>query len=294
MPNARRKQHAESESSEQRVGPRPAWSGTLSFGLVSIPVGLYSATHAAGPRAHLFSEDGSPLKRHYYCPKDDRDLADDELVRGFELPDKPDHYIEVEDEELAALAPKKSREIALHAFCERSALHESLFERGYVLSPTEAGAKAYKLLAAAMQRAQRAGIATFVLRERAYIVAILSDGGLLLAQTLRFADELRAPKAVGLPKLEEPPKAQVSRMARALLEKQRGRFDPYKLIDPAHEKLEKLLASKKKRGEVRSAPEAAPEQAEAQGNAEVLDLMALLKNSLQQSKEPKPRKRARA
>jgi DNA end-binding protein Ku len=290
MPSAHKRHH--SAEGEGHTGPRPAWSGTLSFGLVSIPVALHPATHAAGPRAHMFAEDGSALHRHYYCPRDDRDLESSELVRGFELPDKPDHYVEVLDEELAALAPKKSREIALHAFCERAALHESLFERAYVLSPTEVGAKAYKLLAEAMQRADRAGIATFVLRERAYIVAILAQGGLLLAETLRFADELRSPADVGLPKREAPSKALVSRMSRVLLEKQRGRFDPQKLVDPAHKKLEQLLAAKKKRGEVVSAPEAEPETGE-QASAEVVDLMALLKDSLQQSKSPPARKRAR-
>lgn len=292
MPSAHKRQRS-AEREEQRTGPRPTWSGSLSFGLVSIPVALHSTTHAAGPRAHMFSEDGSALHRHYYCPADDRDLEASELVRGFELPDKPDHYIEVQDDELAALAPKKSREIALHAFCARTDLHESLFERGYVLSPAEAGAKAYKLLAEAMQRADRAGIATFVLRERAYIVAILAQRGLLLAETLRFADELRTPADVGLPKRSAPAKTQVSQMARLLLEKQRGRFDPQSLVDPAHKKLQQLLAAKKKRGEVLQAVEAGPEAAE-QGGAEVLDLMALLKQSLQQPSATRgTRKRAK-
>jgi len=263
----------------ENTGPRPTWSGTLSFGLVSIPVSLFSASRSAGPRSHLFTEDGSRITRHYYCPKDDRDLEDDELVRGFELPGKKDKYIEVDDDELRALAPKKSREIALHAFTERSALHESLFERGYVLTPSEGGVKAYRLLAEAMQRADRAGIASFVLRERAYIVAIVAQGGLLLGQTLRFADELRTPKDVGLPEREEPSKALVSKLSRSLLEKQRGRFDPFSLVDPAHRKLEQLIASKVKQGKVLEAPEPSAEPA-AQSGAEVVDLMELLRSSL--------------
>ena len=208
--------------------------------------------------------------------------------------DKNVHFnlLHVKDEELAALAPKKSREIALQSFCARTDLHEALFERGYVLVPAEAGTKAYKLLSEAMQRADRAGIATFVLRERAYIVAILAHNGVLLAETLRFADELRAPKGVGLPKREAPAKSEVSRMARALLEKQRGRFDVHKLVDPAHAKLEQLLAAKKKRGEVVEAADVTPEAA-SQG-AEVVDLMPMLKSSLQQQhKSTSSRRQAR-
>jgi DNA end-binding protein Ku len=133
-----------------------------------------------------------------------------------------------------------------------------------------------------MAARRRAGIATFVLREREYIIAIVSDGRLLLGQTLRFAAEVRTADDIALPEPEQVSKTLVAKWSRALDQKKHGRFDARALRDPAEERLAKLLEQKRSKGEVVEAPaESAPEPAAESG--ETLDLMRLLKQSLHQS-----------
>jgi DNA end-binding protein Ku len=273
-------------SEHESPGPRAIWSGQLSFALVSIPIELYAAARPPALRGHLYAG-GARVSRHYYCPEEDRDLTPDELVRGFELPDG--RYVVVEDEELAALAPKKSREIELREFTPQSALHPALFEHAYVLAPARNNTanKAYRLLAHVMHRKERAGIATFVLREHEYILAIVSDGRFLLGQTLRFADELRSPKEVALPEPRDVPKQVATQYARALAGLARTRFNPKSLIDPGTQQLTKLLEQKRKRGQV--AP--VHEREAAAESGEVMDLMRMLKESLRgQGDKPKARR----
>lgn len=279
MPKASSHKRRHKEPAEQRTGPRPTWSGMLSFGLVTIPVELYSAARPPALRGHMFDAGGVRLQRRYYCPEDDKDLDSDALVRGFELPDG--RYIVVEDEELEALAPKKSREIDLRSFTDRSALHPALFEHAYVIAPggERSATKAYRLLAHVMHEKQRAGIATFVMREREYIIAIISDGRLLLGQTLRFADELRSPEDVGLPKPETVPKNVVATYTRALGAARKKRFDPEALVDPGTKKLAALLESKRKQHEVAPMREIEADKSVAD-SGEVVDLMRMLKESL--------------
>jgi DNA end-binding protein Ku len=263
-------------------GPRSTWRGSLSFGLVSIPVELIPATRPAAHRAHMLDGEGKQLTRHYYCPKDGKELAPEDIVRGHELPDG--RYVVVEDSELEALAPKKSREIDVQLFVERSALHPSLFERAYLLAPAKEENKAYRLLVEVMHRKARVGIATFVLHEREYIIAIFSDGAWLQGETLRFVDELRSVDELGLPK-SSAPKALATKYANALAHKRVKHFDPKLLIAPGQHKLAALIETKRKQGKV-LANVAAP--AEGSEPESALDLMRQLKRSLQSSSSTKP------
>jgi DNA end-binding protein Ku len=285
VPKPHRYAHPKRSDGEQTPqGPRPTWRGHLSFGLVTIPVELYPASRPASLRAHSVTEDGVRLARKYYCPNDEQALEAEDLVRGYEV--AKDEYVVVDDAELEALAPKKSREIELRLFTDRDGLHPALFENPYVLAPArdKTAGKAYRLLAHVMHEKARAGIATFVLHEREYIIAIVSDGELLLGETLRFADELRSSADVDLPAAQKPQAALVSKFTRALEAKAKGHFDPKKLIDPAHENLAKLLEAKRRKGEVLKPPtdSAAAESTAAAEGGEVIDLMRLLKQSLQQ------------
>jgi DNA end-binding protein Ku len=275
--NGAQRSHAHTASEPARSGPRPTWSGSLSFGLVTIPVELHAATRSRRRRARMLDEHGQPLQRRYYCPEDGETLDDSEIARGYELP--KGKYVLVEDDELEALEPKKSREIDLRLFTDQQTLDPVAFEHAYVLIPASEGNKAYRLLTQVMHRTQRAGIATFVMREREYIIAIVSDGRCLLAQTLRFADELRPVDELGLPKAGAAPKPLLARIERALASKQARHIDAKKLIDPAHAQLEKLIETKRKRGDVVAAP-AAEAPADEHAGAEVIDLMQLLKGSL--------------
>jgi DNA end-binding protein Ku len=273
------------ESKAAPAGARPTWSGSLSFGLVTIPVELYSAIRPRQRRARMLDEEGAVLSRRFYCPTDGKELDDSEIVRGYELPNGK--YALVDDEELEALEPKKSREIDLRLFTDRRKLDPVLFERAYLLIPASEGNKAYRLLTEVMHRTERAGIATFVMREREYIIAIVSDGRCLLGETLRFADELRPLDELDLPTAGKGPKPMSSRIERALATKRAKRIDAKKLVDPAHARLEKLIETKRRRGETIAARAAEPEPLAAEsGGAEVIDLMQLLKSSLRNRAKP--------
>src|SRR5205807_5773804 len=150
---------------------------------------------------------GEPLSRKYYSQKTGRDLDDEDMVRGYEI-DK-DKYVVVTDEELERLAPEQSRDIDLRRFVELQSIPPLFFDRSYFLAPSEGSEKAYKLLAETMKKEDLAGIATFVMRGKEYLVSIFPENGILRAETMRFKDELRAPKEVGLPDMKKVPAATV-------------------------------------------------------------------------------------
>ena len=183
---------------EEQAGPRPFWSGTLTFGLVSVPVNLFPANKSSRAPLRMLSPDGEPLSRKYYSEKTEQDLDPDEMVRGYEI-DKG-KYVVITDEELERLAPEKTRDIDLKVFVPEESIPPVYFERGYFLTPAAGSEKAYKLLAETMEKSGKAGLATFVMRGKEYLVAIFAEHGILRAETMRFPDELRSPADVGLPK----------------------------------------------------------------------------------------------
>src|SRR5262245_49870459 len=162
MPPRSRRQADDAEAAAILEGARPRsfWSGTITFGLVSVPVDLYPAAREERSSLRMLDEDGTPLRRQYWCPKEERPLSAEEIIRGVEVADGK--WVTVTDEELEALEPEKTRDISLQRFVPRKELPPAYFETGYVLTPGGRSTKAYKLLAAAMEEADRAGIATFV------------------------------------------------------------------------------------------------------------------------------------
>jgi DNA end-binding protein Ku len=262
-------------STEGQVRARPFWSGTITFGLVSIPVNLFSATRAERVALRMVDEDGTLLARRYFCPEEEKALEWDDLVRGFEI--APDEYVVVTDDELEALEPRKSRDIDLRRFVPADQLDPKFFERGYYLTPAGESTKAYQLLAAIMEKSNRAGIATFVMRGKEYLIAILAEHGILRAETLRFADEIRTVDEVGLPDKPRLQAADVAKMETAIKKRVSAEFAPRELQDRYAQRLLKLVKQKKKRTEdVVEAPAEAEEEAEA----EVIDLMEVLRQSL--------------
>jgi DNA end-binding protein Ku len=168
---------------------RGFWSGNLSFGLVSIPVSLITAQHSNRVSLRMLAPDGTQLRRRFFCPADNGALDNSDIVRGYEV--EKDRFVVVTDEELEALVPKLSQEIDLTRFVPLADIDPMRFDHGYFLIPSKRASKAYRLLARIMEDRARAGIATFVMRGKQYLVAIAARGGLLRAYTLRFADELR-------------------------------------------------------------------------------------------------------
>ena len=176
---------SEDEVEIEASGIRSFWTGTITFGLVTIPVALYSATRARGTALRMVAPDQAPVQRRYVCSKDETPLDADDIVRGYEI--EKGKYVLVTDDELEAIEPRKSREIDLRLFVDRDSIDPVYFDRGYFLVPSGGTTKAYRLLAEVMEKKQYAGIATFVMRAKEYLVAIIAENGILRAETLRFA-----------------------------------------------------------------------------------------------------------
>ena len=215
---------------------------------------------------------GVPLSRRYYSQKTGRDLDDDEVVRGYEI--KKGKYVVVTDEELERLEPKRTRDIDLRRFVNRDSIPPIYFERAYFLTPS-GSEKAYRLLAETMERGGRAGIGTFVMRGKEYLVAIFSDNGILRAETMRFADELRSPAEIGLPKKKKLLKASVARFERMIKKDAAAQLSAKEMKDSETERLLKLVEKKHARGK----DVVETEEAEAAGG-NVVDIMEVLKKNL--------------
>lgn len=262
----------------KRPLPRPSWSGTISFGLVSIPVSLYPATRTEHLPLRTLSSEGKPLRREYYCPEDDATVANEDIVRGYEVSEGT--FVTVTDDELESLAPDKSRDIDLRRFVPQEQLSPAYFERAHFMAPAADSTKAYRLLAETLERTGRVGLATFVMRGKEYVVAILAAGGVLRAETMRFSNQLRTPANIGLPDSEAKPSAAEVRRLRQALDKQKKRsFDAAELEDRALQRAQKLVQKKLAAGkDVVEAPDA--EEVVETGRTQILDLVAALKKSL--------------
>jgi DNA end-binding protein Ku len=245
----------------------------LTFGLVSVPVSLFPAARSNRASLRMLGPDGQPLARRYYAEKTGKDLDADDGIRGYEI--KKDKFVTITDEELERLEPEKTRDINLTQFVPAGSIPPLYFERGYFLTPAAGSQKAYKLLAETMDQNELAGIATFVMRGKEYLVAIFSENGILRAETMRFADEIRSPADVGLPKKTAAPAATVRKFEKLIASKSRKQFSPNKLADKQTDDLLKLVKKKeKKRGSVVRV------ETEADSDHKVVDLVQILKKSL--------------
>jgi len=257
---------------------RPFWSGTLTFGLVSIPVDLYSASRPRAKGMRMVDKEGHPLGRQYRCPRDGQVLSTQDLVRGYET--AGGQMVTFTDEELESVAPEASRDIELQRFVPLSQIPPLYFDRPYFLAPAGRSAKAYNLLARTMERTQRVAIGTFVMRDHEYLAAILSDNGVLRAHTLRRADEIRTPHAIGLPERTAAPSQQVRAAAQAIERLTREALDMSELEDRETAALEQLAQDKQRRGQdLIEEPALAADETE-DGGAQIIDLMDVLRKTL--------------
>ena len=265
------------DEQQEDLRARAFWSGTITFGLVSIPVNLFPGVRSQRAALRMLAEDGTPLQRRYFCEKQEREVAGDEIVRGYEI--SKGKFVAITDDELEALEPKKSRDIDLRRFVPADEIDPLFFERSYYLAPAGESTKAYRLLAETMETSKRAGIATFVMRGKEYLVAILAEDGLLRADTLRFADELRKPKDVGLPAAPRVKPAEVTKLRKLIKTHSSAKLAEKELADEYSERIRKLAAKKERKHEdVYELPE---EVAEAEADdVQVIDLVEVLKRSL--------------
>jgi DNA end-binding protein Ku len=269
---------------------RGIWSGSITFGLVTIPVELHSATHRQLTPMRMLGPNGAPLKRRFACPEHDELLEDEDIVRGYEVDDG--EFVLVTDDELEALAPRRSRDIDLRRFVPRSSIDPAYFERAYVLVPGQEQTKAYRLLAQTMEKTDRAAIATFVMRDKAYAVAIFSDRGVMRAVTLRFADEVRSPKEVGLPAPQDADAKRVGAMKKLITSHAKASLLDAELKVLEEDDVLRIAEKKLKQGEdvIEVQAEAREEEAE---EGEVVDLMAKIRERLREASTPAKTARAK-
>jgi DNA end-binding protein Ku len=270
------------EIAEETSGPRVRsfWSGTITFGLVSIPVDLLSAVRSRQTALKLIDAEGNALGRQYHCTKDGKKLDNEDLVRGYETEDGG--LVVITDEEFESVAPEMSPDINLRNFVPAEQIPPVYFEKPYFLAPAGKSAKAYNLLAATMQRTGRVGIGSFVMRAHEYLVAIVPDNGVLRADTLRYADEIRTPESIGLPKRAKVQSKLVSQFVNAMKELERDALSMTELEDREAEELQELVKKKQKdKDNVIHQPELETDDPDAsEGGAQIIDLMAVLRRSL--------------
>jgi DNA end-binding protein Ku len=278
-----RKHHGESQqaATEEAGAPvRSMWSGTITFGLVSIPVDLLSAVRPRQTAMKLVDKSGHALGREYHCSKEGKELDNDELVRGYETDEGK--MVVITDQEFESVAPEMSGDIELRGFVPLEQIPPMYFQKPYFLAPSGKSAKAYNLLTATMAKTGRVGVGSFVMRGHEYLVAIVSDNGVLRADTLRYTDEIRTPESIGLPKVKKPAAGKVTSFGKAIDALKETKLDMSELADLDAQALRELAESKQKKDEdvihQRGLEEADAEATE--GSAQIIDLMEVLRKSL--------------
>jgi DNA end-binding protein Ku len=260
--------------------PRSIWRGAISFGLVNVPVKLYSAVSKKTVRFNqLHDEDGQRIQMKRVCSADGEEVPFEHIVKGYEI--SPDRYVVITPEELDALDPAKTRTIDIEDFVDLDEIDPLFYEHPYYLVPDTGASKAYKLLLSALEQTNKVAIARVVIRSKEYLTAIRPANGVLTMETMLFSDEL-----VPVDSLDELPDEDVNaterevKMARQLIESLAAEFEPTKYKDEYRERVLELIEAKAEGQEI-AMPEA-PEEPTA-----VPDLMAALEASLAEAKKGK-------
>ncbi len=254
--------------------PRAIWSGAISFGLVNVPVKLYSATSPKSVRFHqIASKTGTRIRQQRVDPSTGEEVPYDEIVKGYEI--SPDRYVLISSEELEALDPKATKTIDIEEFASLAEIDPIYFDHSYYLAPATGGAKAYRLLLDAMREEGKVGIGRIVLRTKQQLCALRPTGDVLTLSTMLFGDEVVAPDR--LDELDAVEEAEASerelRMAEQLIESLSADFDPSKFHDDYRERVLELIERK-------AAGEEITVQPEVEEPSPAPDLMAALEASL--------------
>src|SRR5215212_6376844 len=254
---------------------RALWKGSISFGLVNIPIELHTAVHNHRPKFRmLHAKDKSPVKFERVCVRDGHPVGWDELVKGFEY--AKGHFVVISKEDFQAAAVEKTRTVDIIDFVKAEEIDDRFFETPYYLVPAKGGERAYALLREAIRESGRVGIAKFILRDAQHLAAVEVIEQAIVLTVMRFADEMVDVSQFDFPAAEGVRKPELD-MAKALVNSLAAEWDPEKYTDQYRENLLKIIQAKTKGKEVELAPTTEPRQ------AEVVDLMERLRRSLAQS-----------
>jgi DNA end-binding protein Ku len=277
------------------VMARSLWKGSLSFGLVNIPIELHTAVRDHRPKFRLLhAADKSPVKYERVCIRDGHAVGWEDLVKGYEY--AKGHFVVLTKDDFKAAAVEKTRTIDIIDFVQADAIDDRFFETPYYLVPTKGGERAYALLREAIRESGRTGIAKFILRDAQHLAAVEVIDQAIVLSMMRFADELADPKPLGFPANGGMRKAELD-MAKALVNSLAAEWDPEKYTDEYLENLMRIIKGKVKGKKVTL------EASEKPRKGEVVDLMERLRRSLDQAgakpaktraakKAPKKRTRA--
>lgn len=258
---------------------RPLWKGTLSFGLVSIPVEMYTAVRDLGPRFHfLRKSDKSRIGFQKIAKDDGKPVSKDELVKGYEY--EKGRYVILTEEEFETAAVKRNSRIDLLDFVESDAVDDRYFNKPYYLLPSKGGEKAYALLREALRESGRVGIAKVVMRDKPHLAAVETIKDAIVLSTMRFREELVPVSAYDFPKAEGVRKPELQ-MAQQLIQGLAAEWDPDKYTDEYRRNLMEIIEAKRKRQK----PDL--ERQEPEADAKVVDLMERLRQSLGKAAGPR-------
>lgn len=257
---------------------RAIWSGTISFGLVTIPVQLMPATHSRDVSFHqLHQTDLARIRYKKFCDAENLEVTDDQIVKAYEY--EKGQYVVIGDEDLAAIDPKITRTIDILDFVERHTIDPLYFVKPYYLVPQSGAAKAYRLLTEALTRTGKAAIGQCVIKSKQYLIVIRPVSAGLVMETMRYIDEI----LVGDEQLDEVKEAVVTdkevELAQLLIEQMAGAFQPEKYRDEFRLKVLEIVERKVAGREIVK-PKTPPLEA-----APVIDLVAALKSSLEELKK---------
>lgn len=256
---------------------RAIWSGVVSFGLINIPVNLYSATAGVKTEFHyLHKTDLSPIRYAKVCRKDGKELTQNDLVKGYEYQDGD--YVLLTNDDFKKIDLKRSETIDVLAFVKESEIDTIYFEKPYYLEPDKGADKAYVLLRESLQKSKKVGIAKFVIHSREHLGIIKPHEHLIVLEQMRFEDELQAATALHLPKHDSIRAKELS-MATSFIDHLTEHFQPEQYHDTYRKELEKLIKDKKKGKKIK-----VPEEVEFPEPSKSADLMLLLKESLDKAK----------
>lgn len=264
---------------------RAVWSGVISFGLVSVPVGMFTATEEHEPSFHQFAEGTTDRIRYKRVnERTGREVDYDDIVRGADV--GGGKYVMITDDELAKIAPGRSRALEISGFVDLDEIDPIYFNKAYYLAPSsDESKKTYALLRDAMAKTNRAGIATFVMHGKQHLAAVRASGNVLVLETLFFADEVRDPNKLldNLPGQVKFGKDELS-MATQLIESLAEDWKPSRYRDTYTDLVNELIEAKRRGNEVELAEEA-PEA------TDVVDLLEALRSSVDSARRGRPNRR---
>jgi DNA end-binding protein Ku len=256
---------------------RAIWKGSISFGLVNIPIALYPATRREELKFRLLRKsDLSPVNYKRVAEKDGKEVSWDEIVKGYEY--EKGKYVVLKDEDFERVDLEATQTVDIQDFVDQAEIDPMFFYKPYYLEPQKGGDKAYALLRDALEKSKKVGIAKVVIKTRQYLASVKPKDGALVLELMHFAEELADPSKLHLPKRVEVGKREIN-MATALIDSMSSKWKPEKYRDDYREALMEVIEEKVEAGgkEIEEKPKKAPKP------TKVIDLVSVLQKSLEQT-----------